>query len=382
MPHESRALALPRVVWGRGVAQRALTDALAGVDPTAVLVICSPSVARTPAFARLLAAAPGAAVFDGVRRHAPVECVEEAWRAGAAQGAPDAAAGKRSGRASPDASSGGAPSDGPCAVVGVGGGAVCDATKLVALAFASGRSPRELLSTESPSLDRQVRAVAIPTTPTAATFTADASSLVAGAKRVLRGRDLVVDAAILDADACPPPRATFARSAFPAITHCVDPLLIAPSNPFASVLAERALQRLLPALSALARAEDRAARQAALEGAWLAAAAVSSAGVGLPHALCQVVGTASGAAHGEVHAILLPLLLGSAPRDFAAVAAAVVAAREALDQPATLRELGVERTSLGDLAQRTLDHPMVGRARTRTPAVGELEGLLERAWGR
>src|SRR5581483_9070656 len=100
--------------------------------------------------------------------------------------------------------------------------------------------------------------------------------------------------------------------------------------------------------------DDLAAREQTLYGAYLAATAFASAGAGLHHKICHVLGGMFGLPHAQTHAIVLPHVLTlnaphaeDAERRIAAAFGTPTAKgglrllRERLDPPTALRDFGM-----------------------------------------
>jgi alcohol dehydrogenase class IV len=176
-----------------------------------------------------------------------------------------------------------------------------------------------------------------------------------------------------------------------ALAHCVEALYAPGANPVTSLLAEegaRALHRGLP--GAVADPSDLAARSDALLGAWLAGTALASAGIGIHHQLCHLLGGAYRLPHAELHAVMLPhavhfvtpaarpqlaRLAGSLGVDD--VAGGIWDLGRRLGTPASLAELGLAEAELdraaGQAVARVVQTP-------RRAGVSELRALLEAAW--
>lgn len=95
-----------------------------------------------------------------------------------------------------------------------------------------------------------------------------------------------------------------------ALAHCVDSLWAPHADPINQALAlggARALASALPAISQ--DPGDRAARERSLYGCYLAGVAFASAGSGLHHKICHVLGGTFGLPHAQTHAIVLPHVL-------------------------------------------------------------------------
>ncbi len=119
---------------------------------------------------------------------------------------------------------------------------------------------------------------------------------------------------------------------------------------------------------------DLEGREVCLYGAYLAAVAFASAGSGMHHKICHVLGGSFGLPHAETHAIVLPHVLAhNAPavpelsRRLAealgnpdatdparAAVTAVQALRHRLDAPEALRDHGLAEADLPEAASRCL----------------------------
>jgi len=147
-----------------------------------------------------------------------------------------------------------------------------------------------------------------------------------------------------------------------ALAHCAEALYAPGANPVSSLLAEegaRTLRRGLP--PAVAEPADLSARTEALLGAFLAGAAMA-AGVGVHHQLCHLLGGAYRLPHAELHAVLLPHVVGlvapAAPEPVARLARAL----EADDAAAGLWELGRRLRAPAGLAALGLAEAELDRA--------------------
>lgn len=103
------------------------------------------------------------------------------------------------------------------------------------------------------------------------------------------------------------PRETTIASLWNAIAHAVEAMWAKNVDPIAIVTAERALGLLASSVARLdADPSDHAAREDALEGAYLAGAVFGDVGSGLHHKLCHELGGAFDLPHAATHAALLP----------------------------------------------------------------------------
>src|SRR5699024_4330749 len=107
-----------------------------------------------------------------------------------------------------------------------------------------------------------------------------------------------------------------------AMAHCVDALWAPRANPVSNALAGEGIRAMAAGLPAVhSDRGDRAGREQCLLGAYLSGAAFASAGSGLHHKLCHVLGGAYDLPHAATHAVLLPYVLAfNAPAAGPAVA--------------------------------------------------------------
>jgi alcohol dehydrogenase class IV len=242
------------------------------------------------------------------------------------------------------------------------------------------------------ALELQVPIVAVPTTYAGSEVTPIYGLTGPEGKRTGRDprvlpRTVVYDPALTTGL----PAAVTGPSGMNALAHCVEALYAPGANPVTSLLAEegaRALHRGLPL--AVADPSDLAARSDALLGAWLAGTALASAGIGIHHQLCHLLGGAYRLPHAELHAVVLPhavhfvtpaarpqlaRLAGSLGVDD--VAGGIWDLGRRLGTPASLAELGLAEAELdraaGQAVARVVQTP-------RRAGVSELRALLEAAW--
>lgn len=216
-------------------------------------------------------------------------------------------------------------------LVAIGGGAVIDTAKAMALLAANGGS----MSRYS-GVNRFPQAglplVAVPTTAgtgsevTRFTVITDLETRV---KMLITDDKMVPRAAIVDpsltVDA--PPKVT-ASAGVDALTHAIEAYVSRKANPLTDTLALSAVRRLswsLPA--AFADGRNAEARTAAAIGALEAGLAFSNASVALVHGMSRPLGAVFGVPHGIANAMLLPVVMGyslpSAPSRYRAIAEAL-----------------------------------------------------------
>lgn len=140
------------------------------------------------------------------------------------------------------------------------------------------------------------------------------------------------------------------------MAHCIDSMWAPRADPINAALATegiRALSQGLPPLIATDPPHSVEGREQALYGAYLSAVAFASAGSGLHHKTCHVLGGTYNLPHAQTHAAVLPYVLAfngaHAPDAAARIAAAFGTAdaltglqelRKRLDAPKALSDYG------------------------------------------
>jgi alcohol dehydrogenase class IV len=188
------------------------------------------------------------------------------------------------------------------------------------------------------------------------------------------------------------PVPTSVASGLNALAHCVDALWGPRVDPIDHALALEGLRALVAGLPRVAE-EPRglAGREQTLYGAYLAAVAFASAGSGLHHKICHVLGGMLGLPHAETHAVVLPYVLAlNAPavpdldhrmaEAFGAESAltGLLDLRDRLGAPRSLRALGMT----ADDVSRAVP-PILEAAPPDNPApvtAETIESLLRAAW--
>jgi alcohol dehydrogenase class IV len=335
-----------RVIFGLGGAEQKLAGVIDDFDARRVLVVATEQ--EEPLARRLSAPFSGrvAGVFTDVRPHVPIG-VAEAARAAA-------------GRCDADM------------VLSVGGGSTTGTAKAVAL------------TTGLPI-------VAVPTTYAGSELTpvwglTEHARKTTGTDPRVQPRVVVYDPVLT---ATLPP-ALSAVSGLNAMAHCVEAFWGPRVNPVSSLMAEEGIRALAAGLpGVVAEPGDLEARSEVLYGAWLAGTVFATAGSGLHHKICHVLGGAYDLPHAETHAIVLPHAtalvtaslteigsriagaLGAADGTSAATELAALARR--LDAPTALRDIGLDDDQLPE-AVRLVAEQVPDRS------LPELTALLSAAW--
>src|SRR5262245_28207688 len=201
-------------------------------------------------------------------------------------------------------------------------------------------------------------------------------------------RAIVYDASLMLALPVP----TSVASGLNALAHCVDSMWAPRSDPIDRSLALDGIRALAAGLpQVVAEPLDVGGREQTLYGAYLAAVAFASAGSGLHHKICHVLGGMFRLPHAETHAVVLPHVLAlNAPAvpDLESRMAAAFGSRTALAGLLRLRdEVGAPRAprALG-LEGHQIPSPIgaiveASPANNPTPVTeANIERLLRAAW--
>ena len=259
--HDSLA---QRVRFATGSAAEAVAAEMEALGARHVMVIASPG-GRTLA-EKVVAGIDVARWHHEVVMHVPVAVAERARTAAAEAGAD--------------------------VLVCVGGGSATGLAKAVALT--SG-----------------LPIVAVPTTYAGSEATnvwglTDREVKTTGADAKVLPRAIVYDASLLTGL----PVGLSVASGLNALAHCVDSMWGPRADPIDRALAGEGIRALAVGLPTVAAdPSDLGGREQSLYGAYLAAVAFTSAGSGLHHKICHVLGGMFNLPHAQTHAVVLPHVL-------------------------------------------------------------------------
>lgn len=298
----------------------------------------------------------------------------------------------------------------PDCLIAFGGGSVIDAAKAILACVECGVDDevgfeallaRSRARTDASAWDRlpATRIIAVPTTLSAAecSWFGGVTEPASGKKAAVSGAGLMPRSVVYDpALTRGVPVPVFLASGIKAIDHAAERLGSLNALPYSDALSEKALQLLASALPRVkADPDDLDARLDCQMGAWLSMAGMQAgAQVGASHALGHVIGGATGALHGHTSCVCLAPVLrwnesASGGRQVAVsrglgsrgnAGDAVEALVRSLDLPTRLRDIGVARSMLPDLACRALRDPPMRTNPRRPRDAGEIEALLDSMW--
>jgi len=177
-----------------------------------------------------------------------------------------------------------------------------------------------------------------------------------------------------------------------ALAHCVDAMWAPKADPINAALAAEGIRSLATGLPKVVTDPfDLNGREMALYASYLSAVAFASAGSGLHHKICHVLGGAYNLPHAQTHAIVLPYVLafnGPAAPEAAHRIATAFGTNRAIDgledlrreigAPHALRDYGLAEDAIPAAAEAIL--PVVPESNPRPVTVADLERLLRAAW--
>lgn len=202
------------------------------------------------------------------------------------------------------------------ALVAIGGGSASDLAKGVAAALVAGdrlgdhfirRRPDGTVE-DHPLPGGLVPLVAVPTTLSAAEITGGAGITDGGIKHVLWDGVLAARSVLYEtSEVNALPDDVVVATGMNAMAHAVEATYSAAGGPVSDAIAEAALDRLVEGLVRQVVFGERTteARAVLFAGVALSGQALANARVCLHHALAHVLGAQTGAAHGDLNAVLL-----------------------------------------------------------------------------
>jgi maleylacetate reductase len=214
--------------------------------------------------------------------------------------------------------------------------------------------------------------VVVPTTYAGSEMTPVLGETANGAKTTQRSMKVLPETVIYDVElTLSLPGGMSATSGVNAMAHAVEALYAANANPVTSMMAEESLRLLARALPVIVQdRHDAPARTDALQGSWLAGICLATAGMGLHHKLCHVLGGSFGLPHAATHAVVLPHVIAynaaDAPEAMARVTRALGAHDAAAGMFELVERLGAEQ-SLAALGMPEAGIDSAAEAATRQP---------------
>jgi len=275
-------------------------------------------------------------------------------------------------------------------IVGIGGGSVLDSAKaLSALLAHEGPVERYLEGVEGavPVPGPCIPWVAVPTTAgTGAEVTKNAviRAPALGVKRSMRSAHLLAAAVLVDPRlTLSLPLRTTGMCGLDALTQLLEAYVSKKTNPYVRALVSGAFAPMLDALRKLPRApDDLELRSAASWGALVSGIALANGGLGAAHGFAAGIGGVYDIPHGLLCAVLLPPVLEANASCIAESVAELARAAGVADRdpvrwlagevrgllgayglPRDLRGLGIPRSMIAGLSDRSMGSSMKGNPR-------------------
>jgi alcohol dehydrogenase class IV len=335
-----------RVCFGSGEAAASLSREASRLGASRVMLIASAGEMQLAG--TVTQDIPVALRYDDVVMHVPVEVADRARQAAAMSGAD--------------------------LLVSVGGGSTTGLAKAVALT--SG-----------------LPVIAVPTTYAGSEAT-PVWGLTEGARKTT-GTDQRVLPQVIVYDAALSmslPVGLSVASGLNALAHCVDSLWAPHADPVNAALAAEGIRSLRAGLPQVVEEPmDIGGRENMLYAAYLSAVAFASAGSGLHHKICHVLGGKYNLPHAQTHATVLPYVLAfngpAAPGTERRIAAALgtgsaldglMSLKAELDAPHALADYGFTEDAVAEAAEAIL--PSVPESNPRPVTATDLRTLLRAAW--
>lgn len=296
-------------------------------------------------------------------------------------------------------------------MVAVGGGSVIDATKAMLLCLWLGLDSIEAMEPYRAGIDGSksapvmpppdaIRMIAVSTTLSASEFTRNAGVTYSATNakqsfshRLMAPRSIILDpAATLDT-----PDWLLFCTGIRAVDHAVESYCNPKASPATEALSLQGLKLLYDALPRVkADPKNLKARLDAQFGMWQSIMPSSSGvGTGASHGIGYALGSTFGVAHGHTSCVMLPAVLTwnasvNGERQKALAAAMGQPARPAgelvkeliagLDQPTSLRDVGIKRENLDEIAKRSLSYQPVRVNPRKITTTDDVREILELAW--
>ncbi|MDC3726916.1 maleylacetate reductase [Rhodococcus sp. Rp3] len=315
-----------RVIFGPGTASR-VADEVRRLDRSRVLLLAGEHVRHQAELVEKYLGDLQVARFDGAVMHTPVEVTERVL--------------------------GLVTEHDVDAVVAVGGGSTTGLAK--ALARRTG-----------------IDQVILPTTYAGSEVTPVLGETADGVKTTRSSPDILPETVVYDVEfttSMPIPLAV--TSAINAMAHAIEALYSEQANPIVDALALEAVAAIARGIPALgADSADPEGRSDLLLAAWLSGTCLASAGMGLHHKLCHVLGGSFDLPHAATHTVVLPHALAYNEPSVPHVMARVAQALGTDSAPAGVYDLVAAAggpTSLEELRLRESDLDEAARLATAKP---------------
>ena len=296
-------------------------------------------------------------------------------------------------------------------LVAVGGGSVIDATKAMLLCLWLGLDTIEAMEPYRSGIDGQkpapvtlppdpIRMIAVSTTLSASEFkgTAGVTLSATNSKQSFDHRLMAPKTVILDPSATlDTPLWLLFATGIRAVDHACEGYCNPKANLATEALSLQGLKLLHRSLPWMKREPDNLeARMEAQFGMWQAIApSQSGVAMGASHGIGYALGATFGVPHGHTSCVMLPAVLtwnapvngerqkalseamGAPNRPAGELVKELVAS---IDQPTSLRDVGIKRENLDEIATRALGYRPVQINPRKITTAADVREILELAW--
>ncbi|MDD9890444.1 MAG: iron-containing alcohol dehydrogenase [Gammaproteobacteria bacterium] len=300
-------------------------------------------------------------------------------------------------------------------LISLGGGSIIDASKAVQLAI------DQEVETESQLLEyaqhsdgtrgakwgnfslfseaSKIRQIAVPTTLSGAEYSNNAGVLntKSSTKEGYRGLDLCPQCIIYDPELSTyTPEWLWLSTAIRSLDHAVEGYCSKDSTPYLDAHFLQAMTLFADSLPVVKmNPQNREARSQNFQAVWLACCGLGTVPHGASHGIGYILGSYCGVPHGYTSCVMLPAVLEWNSSEFSGrqknIAAALesakspasIAIRElisSLELPTALRDVGVKKEQLDEIAERAIKHPVVRRNPKELSKASQVREILELAW--
>jgi len=379
---------MERIYWGRPV-REALNDELALTKTGRVFVITNRSLSKSLALETVINTLGERFVgmYDGVAAHTPRNCVIEGACAARAL--------------TPDI------------LLAVGGGSVVDASKAMLLCMRHGYSsvsdldPHANIRTPERGVrpadaDQWTRLVCIPTTLSGAEFASSAG--LTDPRRMVKEAFVnsmqMPRAVILDPDmTLSTPIELLKSTGMKAVDHAVERMTSSTATSYSNAVSALALELLAPALRQLEESPASLEIRSQLQyGMFMSlCGSASGAAVNVSHSIGHVLGGHAKVPHGQTTGLILPSVLRWMQGDIQSVskriatalgnktttadpAEEVVQLARNLGLPTRLRDVGLKRDDLPELAKKTMHEALLRNSPKPVQGESDVMKILDMAW--
>lgn len=299
-------------------------------------------------------------------------------------------------------------------LMSVGGGSIIDAAKAIQFCINGGvRGESELLEfgrfsdgTAGTRVGRwrpdgrvsQIGHIAVPTTLSAAEYSDNAGLVDAdlGVKEGYSAPGLCPQRIIYDPDLSRrTPLWLWLSTAVRSLDHAIEGYCSRDAHAYMQAQYLHAVRLFFQSLPATFKAPDSlAARSDSQQAAWLAGCALGKVRHGASHGTGYILGAMCGLPHGYTSCVMLPAVLrwnsSVCGEQQQVIARAMGGEGDAAQQltkllrrielPASLRDVGLERTVLPDIAAAAARHPVVRNNPRPVKSAADVMEILELAW--